>query len=231
LSIAAWCVIFLGYVLPFCFVATILTLNGYAPSSEQHGPFTVFPTPMGAPPGCIDQLKTAQLDDLPIGNSAECSVCMENFTANDTIVETECNHFYHRQCLADWLSNARTCPVCRMDIPEALERRDEQLDASSTHQDESENQVQGEDQHNRGIGIGPVTRTFARNTDMHHEIMMMHHQIVRRSEFRNRTTSSSDAPSAELRNRSTGSMEMRNRSRSLNLSQHDNSAIEEGRER
>ena len=117
LSIAAWAVIFLGYVLPFCFVATILTLNGYTPSSDrQHdpseGPFPVFPTPMGAPPNTMEQLKTVRLDELPSGHSAECSVCMENFIVNDTIVKTECCHFYHKQCLADWLANGAGPGVC-----------------------------------------------------------------------------------------------------------------------
>jgi hypothetical protein len=70
-------------------------------------------------------------------------------------------------------------------------------------------------QHNR-LGLVPATRTFGRNTDIHHEVVSFF-QIIRRSEMRNRQNSSG---STELRNRS-GSIEIRNRSRSQSFSQHD----------
>ena len=175
LSIAAWSTLVLGYLLPFCFVATLLTLNGYTPSSDhQRGgaPFTVFPTAMGAPPGCIDELRVVTLEEFPADYPRECCICMENFTGAVEIVETECNHVFHKECCREWLRQARTCPVCRTDIPSALENPDQR-------------------QH-RGqrLGFGPGSRPFARN-DLHHEVVSLL-QILRHRD--RRRTEPSDVP-------------------------------------
>jgi hypothetical protein len=216
LSIAAWSTIVLGYLLPFVIVATLLTLNGYTPGSDNlrdgaAGP--VFPTPMGAPPGCVDQLRKVRLDELESAN--ECCICMEHFSTRDAIVETECLHRYHRHCLADWLRQARTCPVCRMDVVPTSPR---QTDSSSVDnqdvpsvQEQSAPPLEGAQNQTR-LSLGPATRTFGRNTDLHHEVVSLF-QIIRRSELRNRQSS---AGSTDLRNRS-GSIENRNRT----MSQHD----------
>lgn len=234
LSIAAWATIILGYLVPFCFVATLLTWNGYTPTSDSQrdggtGPFPVFPTAMAAPPGCVDQLGTVRFEDVPSDLSKECCICMEEFIETDTIVKTACTHLYHRHCLADWLRHARTCPVCRMDIPSSIENRTTATDDENSF-DEVPNHapVASHGSHSR-LGLVPATRTFGRNTDIHHEVVSLL-QIIRRSEIRNRQTSSSGGVSSgELRNRS-GSIEIRNRSRNVSMSQSEMvSSMEEGR--
>lgn len=45
---------------------------------------------------------------------------MEDFTADDIIVATECKHFYHKACFEEWLNHSCSCPVCRTDIPGSL---------------------------------------------------------------------------------------------------------------
>ena len=227
LSIAAWSTIILGYLLPFCFVATLLTLNGYTPSSDSQrggaiGP--VFPTPMGAPPGCVDQLRTIRLENMTSDSPRECCICMEHFTATDMIVETECKHLYHRNCLADWLRQARTCPVCRMDVVPTASRQEttEETNEESSIDEQNQDAAQASPQQNNRLSFVPATRTFGRNTDIHHEVVSFF-QIIRRSEMRNRQNSSG---STELRNRS-GSIEIRNRSRSQSFSQHD-MGVDEG---
>lgn len=217
-SIAAWTTIILGYLLPFCIVATLLTLNGYIPTSDSLGNGTagpVFPTPMGAPPGCINELRRVKLEDLATESSKECCICMEQFCTSDMIVETQCEHRYHKHCLADWLRQARTCPVCRKDIVPTAAREGEERNEESEEEPEQvhTNQATGENAHNENrLSLGPATRTFGRNTDIHHEVVSLF-QIIRQSEMRNRQTSSG---STELRNRS-GSIEIRNRS----MSQHE----------
>lgn len=124
LSIAAWSTIILGYLIPFCVVATLLTVNGYTPSSDlpRDGssiPFTLFPVSMGAPPTCVDELPIVMLEDFPAHYPMECCICMENFTGTDVIVETGCQHVFHKQCCRHWLRQSRTCPICRTDVPNA----------------------------------------------------------------------------------------------------------------
>ena len=118
LSVAAWSTIILGYLVPFCFVAALLTWNGYTPASDAHHqePRTIIGPAAysreGAPPGTIDLLR--RLDTF----EGECCICMGEFDEIlDTIVVTECDHVFHRQCCQEWLRQARTCPVCRADIP------------------------------------------------------------------------------------------------------------------
>ena len=45
---------------------------------------------------------------------------MVDFTPDDEIVITECSHVFHKSCCEEWLNHARTCPVCRQDIPSTV---------------------------------------------------------------------------------------------------------------
>ena len=48
-----------------------------------------------------------------------CSICLEGLNNNDTIFKTDCNHFYHKQCIKPWIENQIEenskikCPMCR----------------------------------------------------------------------------------------------------------------------
>lgn len=131
LSIAAWATIFLGYLLPFCVVAGMLTYNGYHPSSSSSTNVAqvgatqpVFPaaySTTGAPRGTVDRLSVIDIDSaFPAEYPRECCICMEDFDSSDVVVVTPCNHVFHKQCFREWLRQARTCPVCRTDIPSSL---------------------------------------------------------------------------------------------------------------
>jgi hypothetical protein len=148
ISLAAWLLILFGYLIPFCVVAIMLTRNGYSPGAEhdqRNQNFGVFPLPNsnnGAPSNCITLLKTLRLEELREDHPRECCVselvffyleillysyskyafqiCMANFSSDDDIVATECDHVFHKGCCQEWLKQARTCPVCRTDIPASL---------------------------------------------------------------------------------------------------------------
>lgn len=131
LTLAAWATIIGGYIIPFCFVACLLTWNGYNPGESVNearvatGP-GVFPNPyvnIGAPPGTIDQLREINLEESGENCPQECCICMEDFHRGDSIVQTDCGHILHKNCCGVWLRQARTCPVCRTDIPNALQER------------------------------------------------------------------------------------------------------------
>ncbi|WP_422410912.1 MULTISPECIES: RING finger domain-containing protein [unclassified Endozoicomonas] len=53
---------------------------------------------------------------------AECAVCKEPFERSSNIVKTCCNHFYHVDCLSQWLEKRRRdravqdCPTCRTQL-------------------------------------------------------------------------------------------------------------------
>ncbi|KAL9878432.1 E3 ubiquitin-protein ligase TRAIP-like [Glossina fuscipes] len=42
-----------------------------------------------------------------------CSICIESFTASDTIYVITCGHLFHAQCIEDWKLRSSNCPDCR----------------------------------------------------------------------------------------------------------------------
>jgi hypothetical protein len=191
LSIAAWSTIVLGYLVPFCFVATLLTWNGYSPSADANreeaapGFGGVFPAAFGtsgAPPGCVDQLRTVLLEEFPDDYPHECCICMGEFVTGEVIVTTECHHVFHKRCCEEWLRQARTCPVCRMDIPSSLVTTSE----GTASQEPVPN-----------APASRLTRPFPGREDFHQDVVGLL-QILRRQEerLRQRNPSSGDSANA-----------------------------------
>jgi hypothetical protein len=45
--------------------------------------------------------------------SKRCSICLEDFTAADTLHVLGCLHGFHPTCVAEWRRRGGRCPVCR----------------------------------------------------------------------------------------------------------------------
>jgi len=54
------------------------------------------------------------------GLAKECAICMIDFTDDDEIVPLPCNkaHVFHEECIAQWLKQKTTCPLCRAPVTE-----------------------------------------------------------------------------------------------------------------
>lgn len=50
------------------------------------------------------------------GPPHDCCCCMEQFGAEKIIVVTPCRHYFHHECLKEWLRLSKTCPLCRADL-------------------------------------------------------------------------------------------------------------------
>ncbi|OMO79764.1 Zinc finger, RING-type [Corchorus capsularis] len=51
---------------------------------------------------------------LPRPNDNTCSICLSEYKAKETIrTITECDHYFHSNCIDEWLKLHATCPVCR----------------------------------------------------------------------------------------------------------------------
>eukprot|EP00756_Hemistasia_phaeocysticola_P004529 Hpha_TRINITY_DN12871_c0_g1::TRINITY_DN12871_c0_g1_i1::g.24295::m.24295 len=46
-----------------------------------------------------------------------CAVCMETPEEGDELWKMPCAHTYHAACLAPWLEERNTCPICRNALP------------------------------------------------------------------------------------------------------------------
>lgn len=47
-----------------------------------------------------------------------CPICMSDFESNDTVMIMPCDkrHFFHVDCIVQWLKNSQNCPICRSNI-------------------------------------------------------------------------------------------------------------------
>ncbi|GFZ12235.1 RING/U-box superfamily protein [Actinidia rufa] len=61
--------------------------------------------------------ETKLLDDLfsPFATEMErkCSICQEDYEADDEMGKLECGHFYHIDCIKQWLARKNICPICK----------------------------------------------------------------------------------------------------------------------
>ncbi|KAF9975631.1 hypothetical protein BGZ73_000645 [Actinomortierella ambigua] len=48
--------------------------------------------------------------------SSRCSICLCEYEDEEELRHMPCNHFFHRECLDEWLKLKRTCPLCKYDI-------------------------------------------------------------------------------------------------------------------
>ena len=47
----------------------------------------------------------------------QCSICMDGYSDNNNAMKIKaCGHEFHTSCLKQWLSQNRTCPLCRADV-------------------------------------------------------------------------------------------------------------------
>mmetsp|Transcript_465 Transcript_465/g.1531 ORF Transcript_465/g.1531 Transcript_465/m.1531 type:complete len:303 (+) Transcript_465:148-1056(+) len=121
-----WVLVFFFCVIPFLFF-TILTVI------INFGVLELPRNILAAPEHLVSRLPRVPYDKTRFGNSPGCcmnycTVCLEPFTANCTIVCLPCKdavgargHVFHYKCMDAWLSFARTCPLCRRDVVEAYE--------------------------------------------------------------------------------------------------------------
>jgi len=126
-----WVELVLVVAAVFIFVSTLLPVLMYASVLifvilVDRG---VISNHKAARPGTLERLEVVTFspgifapadarDDLrPAG---ECCCCTEAFGEDRTIVMTPCGHYYHKDCLGDWLKLAKTCPLCRSDLDQAV---------------------------------------------------------------------------------------------------------------
>lgn len=58
----------------------------------------------------VESLPTMRGEDV-LGE--DCSVCLSAFEADDIVASLPCQHRFHRDCIAKWLSECRCkCPLC-----------------------------------------------------------------------------------------------------------------------
>lgn len=75
----------------------------------------------------VDELKKLRKikgDELKL--ESDCCICQLSIEAdNEAQLLPGCNHEFHSNCISTWLSRRPTCPLCRSNVRDVLEDRDE----------------------------------------------------------------------------------------------------------
>lgn len=67
----------------------------------------------------VNNIPCQRFSELVLENkcSESCSICQERYKNEDDIIQLECNHIFHKECLENWLLNYNCiCPICRRSI-------------------------------------------------------------------------------------------------------------------
>ncbi|KAK6154004.1 hypothetical protein DH2020_013643 [Rehmannia glutinosa] len=66
---------------------------------------------------CLRRTKLATIEDLSLHFASEterkCSICQEEYEADDETGTLNCRHFYHIYCIKQWLGQKNSCPICK----------------------------------------------------------------------------------------------------------------------
>ena len=56
----------------------------------------------------------------PTGQEASegCLICLESYPEGNAAKRLPCSHIFCHSCIRTWLTNHRSCPVCRFEFPD-----------------------------------------------------------------------------------------------------------------
>ncbi|KAF8328118.1 uncharacterized protein EI90DRAFT_2926656, partial [Cantharellus anzutake] len=77
-----------------------------------------FAGPQHTPSSIINSLRRGIFSGFPNpGNETRCPICLDDYLPDVQVLAAyPCNHFYHSECLEQWLQSSRSCPNCRTRI-------------------------------------------------------------------------------------------------------------------
>ena len=67
-----------------------------------------------------------------------CSVCMDRSELQDDLRILPCSHSFHAKCVDTWIINKKTCPLCRTNVLQELERQATEMSAKEAEVKQAE---------------------------------------------------------------------------------------------
>ena len=46
----------------------------------------------------------------------KCIICLENYSVGNKIYYLPCFHFFHVDCIKNWINNSKRCPLCNYNL-------------------------------------------------------------------------------------------------------------------
>jgi len=71
----------------------------------------------------IDALPIMEFKSTMAHQSSSCSICMGEYVVRDKLRRLPCKHYYHKECIDKWLSENKTCPICKHSINERVTKK------------------------------------------------------------------------------------------------------------
>ncbi|XP_074600297.1 uncharacterized protein LOC141854498 [Brevipalpus obovatus] len=100
-------------------------LTGYMRSIHQHRPAATLNR--GASQPVIERntfphkykklLRSVEVDDA----IEKCTICLSEFEDCEDVRRLPCMHLFHIECVDQWLTSNKRCPICRVDIEEHIQ--------------------------------------------------------------------------------------------------------------
>jgi hypothetical protein len=113
------------YIFPiFSFLYTVISIaisllferSDVAEGSESRSNRRIVPHIKDEKNDILIELKTTT---FTLNEPSSCTICLEEFIQDEIVNETNCGHFYHKNCMEKILNNKiKNCPVCRADLYE-----------------------------------------------------------------------------------------------------------------
>lgn len=50
------------------------------------------------------------------GPEAACAVCQQDYSGDEELVQLPCKHWFHRDCVLQWLRASKQCPICMREV-------------------------------------------------------------------------------------------------------------------
>jgi len=68
----------------------------------------------------LKELPTREYEALGPERVEDCIICLDRFERGDLVLELQCGHIFHRQCIDEWFMRGRfrrrTCPLCQRSV-------------------------------------------------------------------------------------------------------------------
>lgn len=110
-------IIFFGIISFFqtCINLIILAINFIFMVEKYIGNPMFFYNQYGMDPEYIQNLSTVKADDKHTGT---CIICLKNINIGESILILSCpaKHFFHGDCIKNWLMVKTCCPMCRSEL-------------------------------------------------------------------------------------------------------------------
>ncbi|CAA3032735.1 probable E3 ubiquitin- ligase RHY1A [Olea europaea subsp. europaea] len=87
-------------------------------SFEESDGVDMVPTSMDT----IMSLQKKEMEYKKDGTELEsCTICLEDISMGSVVSTLPCRHVFHGDCISSWLKRSHYCPICRFEMPIAVD--------------------------------------------------------------------------------------------------------------